>query len=107
MDLLCYELELINMKKLNLKELKFYTNLSKEEFVIYNIQQEISNFIYKNMIGIAFHAFALKIWNSDGVVEINEEEEKLLKEVMNYLKPFVIDALEEQLSGDNTSEDRV
>lgn len=85
------------MKILNLKELKLYTDLSRENALEYDGSKEIANFLYMNMTGLSYHALALKIWNSAGPVEIDESEEKLLREAMNYMKPFVIDALEEQL----------
>ncbi len=85
------------MKILNLKELKLYTDLSREKSLKYDGSKEIANFLYMNMIGLSYHALALKIWNTSGPVEIDESEEKLLREAMNYMKPFVIDALEEQL----------
>lgn len=86
------------MKNLDLKNIKFYKDLSKKEFILFDASKELANFIYTNMTGIAYHALALKIWDSDGKVELDEEEEQLLWDVVNrYLKPCVIDAIKEQL----------
>lgn len=86
------------MKKLNLKELKIYKDLSKIDFVVCDGTKEVANFIYNNSGGLANHALALKLYNSDGVVEINEEEEELLMESVNRLKPSVIDAINLKLN---------
>ena len=85
------------MKKINLTAVKIYKDLSKKEFVTADIREELSNFIYNNTNGIQYHALALKMYNSDGIIEIDENEEKLINEMKEGLKPCVIDAIDGML----------
>ena len=90
------------MKKINLKKLTVYGSIDKTNRMICDITKDLADYIYLNTNGIANHALALKIYNSEGTIEINEEEEELLKQDIQSLKPCVIDAIMNALE-DNTN----
>lgn len=85
------------MKKINVTQAKIYKDLSKKDFAIFDIKNELANFIYNNTNGLKYHSFAMKLYNSNGIVEINEEEEELLNEIKSELKPCIIDAIDDIL----------
>lgn len=89
------------MKKINFEKLKICIDIAKRDKIEKNVKNEIANFIYMNGSGIHMHALALKIYNSEGETEYNEEECELLRVVSRSLAPFFIDAIENVLEDEN------
>ena len=81
--------------KINFEEIKIYTDIEHKTMVRLDMKKKIANDIYNHGQGIDFHALALKIYNSQGEIELSEEEYKLL---MDYARamgtPAAIDAFE-------------
>ena len=81
------------MTKIDFSNITIYTDIAKTKSVVKDIREEVANDLYAHGQGIAFHALALKIYNSTGVVELDDKEYGLL---MNYVEqmctPMVIDA---------------
>lgn len=81
------------MVKIDFEHFKTRTlaGMEKEE----NIKLTVAEDLYEKGQGIAFHALALKIYNSNGEIEYTDDEFGL---IMAYAKqmctPMVIDALE-------------
>lgn len=80
--------------KINFKEFKVFVSLDKINTQVINISKELADGLYKTAQGIAGYALALKIYNSDGEIEYNEEEFNMIQNYANqYGTPFFIDAL--------------
>ena len=91
------------MVKINFKEIKIYKDIAKTKVAVLDIQEEVANDLYEKGQGIGFHALALKIYNADGEVELDEKEYGLLMAYANQMcTPAIIDAL--QSLGNNKNE---
>jgi hypothetical protein len=86
------------MKKINFKELSVYTGISKRDKVTGDARESFANVLYTHLSGIRAKNLALKIFNSEGEVELSEEDIHLIEAAANtYCVPAFIDAIEEQL----------
>ena len=81
------------MKKINFAALQIATNIKKEEFITKDIREELANAIYQNARGIGYMALAIKIYKSDGEVELDNKEFKLLKDFGQGFPLFYQDAM--------------
>ena len=89
--------------KINFKEIKIYKDIAKTKVAVVDIQEEVANDLYEKGQGIGFHALALKIYNTDGEIELDEKEYGLLMAYANQMcTPAIIDAL--QSLGNNKNE---
>lgn len=89
--------------KINFKEIKIYKDIAKTKVAVLDIQEEVANDLYEKGQGIGFHALALKIYNADGEIELDEKEYGLLMAYANQMcTPAIIDAL--QSLGNNKNE---
>lgn len=80
--------------KINFRQFQVCTNLDKTDSTILNIANELANGIYKTAQGIEGHALALKIYNSVGEEDYNDNELNAIENYANtYGTPFFIDAL--------------
>lgn len=81
------------MKKINFAALQLATSIKKDAFVEKDIREELANAMYQNAHGIGYMALAMKIYKSEGEVELDEKEFKLLKEFGQGFPLFYQDAL--------------
>lgn len=89
--------------KINFKEIKIYKDIAKTKVAVVDIQEEVANDLYEKGQGIGFHALALKIYNAQGEIELDDKEYGLLMAYANQMStPAVIDAL--QSLGNNKNE---
>ena len=86
-------LTIIIMKKINFAALQIATNIKKDEFITKDIREELANAMYQNARGIGYMALAMKIYKSDGEVELDDKEFKLLKDFGQGFPLFYQDAL--------------
>ena len=81
--------------KINFKEIKIYKDIPKTKIALVDIQEEVANDLYEKGQGIGFHALALKIYNADGEIMLDDKEYGLLMAYANQMcTPAVIDALQ-------------
>ncbi len=66
------------MKKINFKRFEMYVGISRKETVVRDCREAFANIIYLNGSGVACHALAMKIYESDGETEYSEEEISLM-----------------------------
>ena len=81
------------MKKINFAALQIATNIKKDEYITKDIREELANAMYQNARGIGYMALAMKIYKSDGEVELDDKEFKLLKDFGQGFPLFYQDAL--------------
>lgn len=83
------------MVKINLSELKVYTDVGKTNQVTMNVRESIANDLYQKGQGVAFLSLALKIFNGKGEQEFNDDEYNILISYVRQMgRPMLIDALE-------------
>ena len=81
--------------KINFEDVGIYTDIEHKTMVRLDMKKKIANDLYNHGQGIAFHALALKIYNSHGEIELSEEEYNLLMDYVRQMgTPAAIDALE-------------
>ena len=82
--------------KIDFERFEVYADLGKTKKVVVNVKEDFANTIYQRGQGIAFHALALKIYNSKGETEYTQQEYDLMKRISEALfSPQFIDALKE------------
>ena len=82
------------MVAINFEAIEVYTDIAKTEKIVTNEKKGFANAMYLQGRGIAFHALALKIYNSQGEMEYSDEEyELILKIAEAFYAPCFIDAL--------------
>lgn len=81
------------MAKINFEQLKVYTDIAKTNATVINAKVQIADALYQNGFGIASHALAFKIYNSQGSCELTDDEFKLLMGfVEQKCTPMIIEA---------------
>lgn len=89
--------------KINFKEIKIYKDIAKTKVAVVDKQEEVANDLYEKGQGIGFHALAMKIYNANGEIELDDKEYELLMAYANQMcTPAIIDAL--QSLGNNQKE---
>lgn len=91
------------MKKINFERLEVFLDIAKTQRVEQNVKSELADIMYKMGKGIAFHALAIKIYNSSGETEYTDEECDLIREVSQSCAPFFIDAINNALNYENNT----
>lgn len=80
--------------KVNFEQFTLFKDIAHNEKEILNVKNVLANEIYTKGQGIAFHALAFKIYNSEGEIELSENEIALLIEFSQVcLSPNFIDSL--------------
>ena len=92
------------MKKINLEKLEVFLDIAKTQRVEQNVKSDLADIMYKLGKGIAYHALALKIYNSSGETEYTDDECELIMEVSQTCAPFFIDAINNALNEDNSKQ---
>ena len=88
--------------KINFEQLKVYTDIAKTNETVTNVKVQIADALYQNGFGIACHALALKIYNSQGECELTDEECQILMSfVEQKCTPMIIDAFKNAGNYDN------
>jgi hypothetical protein len=86
------------MKKINFKEIDVYTDISKTKSVKGDARKEFANLLYTSCDGIDAHSLAFKIYESDGEIEITEQQEAIILRLAEQrCTPAFIDGIRKQL----------
>ena len=81
--------------KINFKQFRLKDGIGIDDFHMANVQMELATVLYDKGTGIASHALAMKIYNSDtGLVELSRREFlHLLAFSEDLMTPKFIDSL--------------
>lgn len=91
------------MVKINFEQLRVYRDIEHKMFDDVNVKNGVANELYEKGQGIAFHALAMKIYNSQGETEYTDDEYNLIMNYANQMcSPCFIDALTACKEEDNT-----
>lgn len=82
------------MVRIDFARMPIWADIEHKVQVVKDIKRELADSMYRSGTGIAFHALALKIYNSDGEIELDDEEYRLLTSYAEQMcTPAIIDAL--------------
>lgn len=85
------------MEKIDFKQFKFFTDITREETSLVDVRKPLADTLYKNANGIVAHDLALRIYRSNGEIELEDSDVRLLRDLANTLTPIFMDSLEENL----------
>jgi hypothetical protein len=86
------------MATVNFKALQVKTTLKGDKVATIDGAADIANIIYSQGVGIAAHSLAHKIYESEGEVELSDEEVGIVERIVNRCcAPIHIDAIMSQL----------
>ena len=84
--------------KIDFNHFKMFTDISQENTVEEDAHKTFSDLLYKNYNGIQAHDLALRIYRSDGEIELSDEDVALLTNfVENGFTPIFIDSFRANL----------
>ncbi len=81
------------MVKINFESLRVFKDIEHKVCEVMDVKMAVANELYEKGQGISFHALALKIYNSKGETEFDDEEYRLIMNYANQMcTPAEIDA---------------
>lgn len=88
--------------KLNFKEFRIPSGISKRNWQITDVREQVADLLYTHANGIKVHRLAFKILDSTGDEEYSTEETGTVRYVIEqFCLPCVIDGLNELLQAGN------
>lgn len=82
------------MKKIDFSKVQIFTGVSHKASVVQDIREPFADAMYQRCIGLPAHALAMKIYNSKGEEEYNEQECEIIRQCAeNFWSPSIIDAV--------------
>lgn len=87
------------MKKVNFNQFELFVDIDKTKSIVKDVRKAIANMVYTNFVGLAAHALALKIYNADGEIELDEDECRILLDCSEVAaSPSLIDSIRKALA---------
>ena len=85
--------------KVNFKEVEVYTDLSKTKSIKGDARKEFANLLYNSCNGVVAHSLAIRVYESDGEIEVSPQEATLIKNMAEqHCTPAFIDGITKQLN---------
>jgi hypothetical protein len=86
------------MAKMNFQSMEVFSDIARKTGSRQDIRESFANLLYTSGTGIAAHALALRIYGSEGEIEVSGPEAKLIRETAQQLcTQRYIDAITAQL----------
>lgn len=86
------------MKKINFKEFKVFLDITHENSEIVDVRKILGDIVYKNGNGIASLDLAMRIFKSEGEVELTAEDISPLESIINQVcTPIFIDSFKNNI----------
>lgn len=85
------------MKRIDFKQFRTFTDITREKASPMDVRKPLADALYKTANGIAAHDLALRIYRSDGEIELEDSDVQLLRDFAKTLTPIFMDSLEENL----------
>lgn len=79
--------------EINFEKVEIFTNVAHTKCVVDNIKVSFADGIYNTGHGVAAHALALKIFNSKGPQDYDDQECDLIRSFAKCCSPNIIDAI--------------
>ena len=86
-----------NKTQIDFTKFRLYTGISRKETRPFDIREELANSLYLAGRGIRMLDLAMRIYRSDGPVELDEADVQLLREFAQTLSPAFIDSFDQNL----------
>lgn len=94
------------MTKINFEKMSVYTGISHKEKHTGDVRESFANLLYTRANGVRMHALAMKIYESKGDTEYDDEELRLIRSIAEGLTtPAFYDSLEGQIKELNNEDD--
>lgn len=87
--------------KANFRKFPVYTSIRKDMVMEQDIAFPLSNGIYTNIPGIMAHAVAMKIYSSEGEVELTGEESEALAQWVELFSGIIADSIKDYIQKHN------
>lgn len=88
--------------KIDFERVEVFTDLEKKNCTVLNMRKPLANMLYQHGSGLACHALAMRLWNTEGECELDEDERGVvLRLVEQVCTPSVIDAVRVKLEVGN------
>ena len=81
------------MVSINFKEFKLYTSIPQDQVRPFDVRKELSDAMYMTLHGIQAHDLALRIYRSDGEIELDDADLEIITRFAERLTPAFIDSL--------------
>ena len=86
------------MKKVNFKNFKVFLSVDKLQFAHFDIRKQFSDLLYQFGSGMSAHLLCHLVFESDGEIEISDEQSDYLIEISKkHCTPSIIDSLKQAL----------
>lgn len=93
------------MARINFKELPVYTGISRKKTVTGDARESFADVLYTRMNGVRAKNLALRIFNSEGEMALDTEDERLVRfAAANLCIPSVGDAIIDMLDNNPENE---
>ena len=83
---------------INFSKFPCYTSIAKTSTIEVNIKKILANTMYMQGSGIVIGALAMKIYNSDGELDYNDQECEIIKQFSQIINPVLKDSIFDFLS---------
>lgn len=85
---------------INFKEFKQFEDITQTKTVCFDARKPFADLMYKNINGIVAHDLALRIYRSEGDMELTDEEWDMVVNFAKKLSPIFYDSLIENGKAD-------
>lgn len=82
---------------IDFKNFQMFTDISQTSSVTVDVRRDFADMIYKNANGIVAHDLALRIYRSEGPIEVNQEEKEFLYAFAQRGTPMFFDSFNANL----------
>lgn len=83
--------------KINFEKFPMFTSIRKDETREINVKYELANLLYTKGQGVVCGALAMKIYQTEGDVELSEMEYKTLGAFVEQFSPIFADSMKSYL----------
>lgn len=79
--------------KINFQNFMSFTDISQTSTIEVDIRKDFADLMYKNMNGIEAHDLALRIYRSEGDMEVSDSDVSLIKGLASKATPIFYDSI--------------
>ena len=88
--------------KANFRKFPVYTSIRKDMVMEQDIAFPLANGLYTNIPGVMAHSLSLRIYESEGEMEITKEEADALSQWVDLFSGIVADSIKDYIKKHNT-----
>lgn len=85
--------------EIDFSKIEIFNGVAHRSCTVADLREQFADVVYSMGQGVAAHALALKIFNSQGAVEYSEEECRQIRQFARLCRPAFIDAIERIMEG--------